>query len=61
MIRSTLFAAILTYLEPLVAAMVGFFSFGEPLGPTGVAGAALIIAAGAAVALTDVRQSRTLS
>jgi len=54
-------AAILTYLEPLVAAMVGFFSFGEPLGPTGVAGAALIIAAGAAVALTDVRQSRTLS
>jgi drug/metabolite transporter (DMT)-like permease len=43
-------AAILTYLEPLVAAIVGYVAFGEPLGPAGVAGGALIVAAGAAVA-----------
>ena len=44
-------AAILTYLEPLVASVVGYFFFAEPLGPAGIAGGVLIIAAGAAVAL----------
>jgi len=44
-------AAVLTYLEPLVAALVGFFAFGEPLGPAGLAGGALIVAGGAAAAL----------
>lgn len=44
-------AAVLTYLEPLVASLVGFFAFGEPLGPAGLAGAGLILAGGIAVAL----------
>ena len=44
-------AAILTYLEPLVASVVGYFFFTEPLGPAGIAGGVLIIAAGAAVAV----------
>ncbi len=50
-------AAVLTYLEPLVAALVGYYFFAEPLGPAGLLGGALIIAGGAAVALgaDDVR------
>ena len=44
-------AAVLTYLEPLVAALVGYFAFGEPLGPLGLAGGALIVAGGLAIAL----------
>jgi drug/metabolite transporter (DMT)-like permease len=50
-------AAVLTYLEPLVAALVGYFFFAEPLGSAGLLGGALIIAGGAAVALgaDDVR------
>ena len=44
-------AAVLTYLEPLVAALVGALAFGEALGPTGMTGAALILIAGAAVAV----------
>ncbi len=44
-------AAVLTYLEPLVAALVGWLFFAEPLGPAGLLGGALIIAGGAAVAL----------
>jgi drug/metabolite transporter (DMT)-like permease len=44
-------AAVLTYLEPLVAALVGYLFFAEPLGPAGLAGSALIVASGAAVAL----------
>lgn len=48
-------AAILTYLEPLVAALVGFFFFAEPLGPAGLAGGALIVAGGAAVVLGEPR------
>ena len=44
-------AAVLTYLEPLVAALVGFFAFAEPLGPAGLVGGALIVAGGAAVVL----------
>ena len=39
-------AAILTYLEPLVAALVGAAFFHERLGPAGLVGAALILAAG---------------
>ena len=44
-------AAVLTYLEPLVAALVGFLAFAEPLGKAGLAGGALIVVGGAAVAL----------
>jgi len=44
-------AAVLTYLEPLVASFVGFLVFSEPLGPAGMAGGALILAGGAAVAV----------
>ena len=44
-------AAVLTYLEPLVAAVVGYAFFAEPLGKQGIAGALLIVSAGAAVAL----------
>ena len=44
-------AAVLTYLEPLVAALIGVLVFGERLGPAGVAGGVLILAGGAAVAL----------
>lgn len=44
-------AAVLTYLEPLVAALVGFLFFAEPLGPSGLLGAGLIVAGGAAVTL----------
>ena len=44
-------AAVLTYLEPLVAALVGFVAFAEPVGPAGLLGGALIVAGGAAVAL----------
>jgi drug/metabolite transporter (DMT)-like permease len=44
-------AAVLTYLEPVVAALVGALFFGERLGPAGVLGAALILAGGATVAL----------
>lgn len=42
-------AAVLSYLEPLMAALVGYFRFGEPLAATGLLGGALIIAGGAAV------------
>ena len=44
-------AAVLTYLEPLVASVVGAVAFGERLGAPGLLGAALILAGGAAVAL----------
>ena len=44
-------AAVLTYLEPLVAAIVGWLAFHEPLGPAGLAGGGLIIAGGIAVAV----------
>ncbi len=40
-------ASVLTYLEPLVAAMVGAIAFGERLGAAGLVGAALILAGGA--------------
>jgi drug/metabolite transporter (DMT)-like permease len=43
-------AAVLTYLEPVVAAIVGAAAFGEHLGPAGLLGASLLIAGGAAVA-----------
>jgi len=44
-------AAVLTYLEPLVAAIVGAVAFGEALTPLGLFGAALILGGGAAIAL----------
>jgi drug/metabolite transporter (DMT)-like permease len=44
-------AAVLTYLEPLVAALVGWLAFDEPLGPAGLLGGTLIVAGGAAVAV----------
>jgi len=43
-------AAILAYLEPLVASLVGYFAFAEPLSPVGLLGGALIVAGGAAAA-----------
>jgi DME family drug/metabolite transporter len=49
-------AAVLTYLEPLVAALVGYFAFAEPLGAAGLAGGALIVLAGGAIALEKPRQ-----
>ena len=48
-------AAVLTYLEPLVAALVGVFAFSEPLGLSGLAGGALIVAGGAIVAVSPAR------
>ena len=39
-------AAVLTFLEPLVAVLCGYVAFGEPLGPTAAAGGALILGAG---------------
>jgi DME family drug/metabolite transporter len=44
-------AAVLTYLEPLVAASVGFLFFHEAVGPAGLLGAAMIVGAGVAIAL----------
>ncbi len=44
-------AGALTYLEPLTAAAVGWVAFGEAIGPAGLAGAALVLAGGVAVAL----------
>jgi drug/metabolite transporter (DMT)-like permease len=38
-------------LEPLTAAVVGWAAFGEAVGPAGLAGAALVLASGVAVAL----------
>ena len=43
--------AVLTYLEPLVASAVGALVFHEALSPTGLCGAGLILAGGAAVVL----------
>lgn len=45
-------AAVLSYLEPLVASVVGALVFGEALGPLGLVGGALILGGGALVALT---------
>jgi len=44
-------AAALTYLEPVTAALVGWVLFGERLGPAGLVGGALVLAAGVWVAL----------
>ena len=46
-------AAVLTYLEPLVASLVSVLAFGEKLGPLAFVGGALVLASGAAVALED--------
>ncbi len=46
-------AAVLTYFEPLVAALVGVFVWGEQLGALGIAGAGLILAGGIAVATAE--------
>ena len=40
----------LTYLEPLTAALVGYFAFGEAIGLAGVVGVVLVLASGVAVA-----------
>jgi len=42
-------AAVLTYLEPLVAALVGALAFGERLSVAALAGGALIVLGGADV------------
>jgi len=43
-------AAVLTFCEPLVAVLVGWLVWHEPLGPLAILGAALIVGAGAHVA-----------
>ena len=43
-------ASVLTYLEPLVGTLAGVFAFHEPLGPTSVLGAALVVSGGVYVA-----------
>jgi len=48
-------AAVLTYLEPLVASMVGAVAFGERLGVLGLGGAALILGGGLLVVLDPQR------
>jgi len=40
----------LTYLEPLTAALVGYFAFGEAINGVGVVGVVLVLASGVAVA-----------
>lgn len=52
-------ASVLTYLEPLVAAIVGAAAFGERLGAAGIFGAVLILAGGAAVAIAPVEDTQT--
>lgn len=39
-------ASVLTFLEPLVAVLVGYFVWHEPLGPLAIVGAAMILGAG---------------
>jgi drug/metabolite transporter (DMT)-like permease len=48
-------AAVLAYLEPLVAAAVGVLAWGERLGPSGIAGGLLICACGLLVAVDGQR------
>lgn len=43
-------AAILAFVEPLVACAIGVLAWGEPLGASAIAGGALIVAAGVMVA-----------
>jgi len=44
-------AAVLTYLEPLVATLVSVVALGETLGPAGFLGGAIVLGSGAAIAL----------
>jgi drug/metabolite transporter, DME family len=39
-------ASVLTYLEPLVGTLAGVFAFHEPLGPTSILGASLVVSGG---------------
>jgi drug/metabolite transporter (DMT)-like permease len=54
-------AAVLTYFEPLVAALVGYHWFAEPMGPAGVVGGLMIAAGGIAVALWPSAQPAEVS
>ncbi len=51
-------ASALTYLEPVIAAVVGALAFGEELGALGVLGAVAIVASGAWVALEPPTRAR---
>jgi drug/metabolite transporter (DMT)-like permease len=51
-------ASVLTYLEPLVGSLVGALAFGEPLGPTSVLGASLVVTGGAYLATERVPEER---
>jgi drug/metabolite transporter (DMT)-like permease len=53
-------AAVLTYFEPLVAALVGYYWFAEPMGPMGAVGGLLIAAGGVAVALAPSARQRSV-
>lgn len=48
-------ASVLTFAEPLVAVVAGWLAFGEGLSPAAAAGAALVLAAGVAVARAPLR------
>jgi DME family drug/metabolite transporter len=50
-------ASVLTYLEPLVAAVVGALVFGERLGAAGLLGAALILGGGVFIVLAPVEDT----
>lgn len=52
-------AAILAFLEPLVACVVGAFAFGERLGPWGLLGGLLILGAGVLVTRSGESKSAT--
>jgi drug/metabolite transporter (DMT)-like permease len=54
-------AAVLTYLEPLVAASVGAIACHERIGPAGMLGGALIVCAGVAIAVTPATSKVDLS
>lgn len=51
-------SAVLAYLEPLVAVSVAWLVWGESLGPSAIAGACLIVGAGAWVAMAPRRAAR---
>jgi drug/metabolite transporter (DMT)-like permease len=48
-------ASVLTYLEPLVGTLAGVFAFHEPLAPTSVLGASLVVAGGLYLATEPLR------
>jgi drug/metabolite transporter (DMT)-like permease len=54
-------ASVLTYLEPLVGTLAGVFAFHEPLGPTSVLGAALVVSGGLYLATEPVPEDPAIT